>query len=86
MSSCLLLVFAVLSSSAAAISTAPGSPWLAVAGLIGLVGPVSLVVDHSAAALGAAVPAVAVGSLEPVVVTVAEPLPAELVGSVDVEG
>ena len=40
---------------------------------------------HSAAALGAAVPAVAAGSLELVVVIVAEPVPAELEGSVGVE-
>lgn len=78
------LVFAVPSSSAAAFSTAPGWPWLA-AGLIGLVvGAVSLAAGHSAAGLGAAVPAVAAGSLGPVVVIAAEPLPAGLEGSVGV--
>lgn len=86
MYSYLLLVFAALSSFAVAFSSAPGWPWLAAAGSIELaVGAASLVAGRSAAALGAAVPAVAAGSLEPVAVTVAGPLPVELEESVGVE-
>ena len=84
MSSC-SHVSAVPVASAAAISTAPGWPSLAAADSIELVvEAVSLVVGHSAVALEVAVPAVAAGSLEPVVVIVDEPLPAELAESVGV--
>ena len=76
-SSCSLVV-AARASSAAAFSTVPVWPWLAVADSSEVAGIVSLVAGHSAAVPGAAVPAVAVDSVEPVAVIVAEPLPAEL--------